>query len=129
MLSVDFDRNARVLRVTISGIFSSEDLEEIDRIAIEFAAREGQVRSILDYTDVEAFAVPESRLAQRARQPPIMQDQRVIVASRIVRGEHARAYGRHQREAGNTEATIVDTLAEAYAMLRLKKPRFEPVEC
>ena len=128
MLSLAHDRKHRVLRVTISGIFASGDMEEVDRRVIEFVAREGQVRCIFDYTDVEAFAVPESVMARRVQRPLIVREQRVIVASRIAGGEAARLYVRHQREDGQKEAAIVDSLEAAYALLRLRNPRFEPVE-
>jgi hypothetical protein len=128
MLSLAFDRKHRVLRTTSSGIFASQDIEELDRAVIEFVARQGQVRCIYDYTEVEALAVPESLMARRAQQPLIVREQRVIVASRVAGGEAARTYVRHQREAGQKEAAIVDTLEEAYRLLRIKNPRFEPVE-
>jgi len=127
MLSLAFDRRHRVLRVTVSGIFSSEDMEEMDNTMVEFVARHGQVRGIFDYTEVAAFAVPDSRLAERAQQPSVIQ-QRVVVASRVAAGERARTYARYRREAGQKEATIVASLDEAYALLGLRNPRFEPVE-
>ena len=127
MLSLAYDRTHRVLRVTISGIFASQDMEELDHVVIEFVARQGQVRCIYDYTDVEALAVPESLMARRAQRPLIVREQRVIVASRIASGEAARLYVRYEREAGQKEAAVVDSLDAAYALLRLKNPRFEPV--
>jgi hypothetical protein len=127
MLSLAFDRRHRVLRITVSGIFSSEDMEEMDNATVEFVARHGQVRGIFDYTEVAAFAVPDSRLAERAQQPSAIQ-QRVVVASRVSGGERARTYARYRREAGQREATIVGSLDEAYALLGLRNPRFEPVE-
>ena len=57
-----------------------------------------------------------------------MRGQRVIVAAQNAGGEAMRDYGRFQREAGLKEATLVDSLEEAYSLLRLKNPRFEPVE-
>jgi len=128
MLSLAFDRKNRVLRVTVSGIFASDEMAELDRVVIEFIARHGQMRGIYDYADVEAMAVPQTRLLQRAQQPAIMRGQRVIVASRVLGGEGARAYGRYQREAGEKEAAVVDTLEAAYRLLGLNHPRFEPVE-
>ena len=128
MLSLALDRKSRVLRVTVSGIFASDEMEELDHVVIGFIARHGQVRGIYDYTDVEAIAVPETRLMQRAQQPSIMRGQRVIVASRVLGGEGARAYGRYQREAGEKEAAVVDSLEAAYRLLGLNHPRFEPVE-
>lgn len=129
MLRLEFDRANRVLRVTVTGIFSSADMEDLDRVVIDALAREGQpMRGIYDYTDVEAFAVPMTRLVQRAQQPAIMRDQRVIVASRVQGGEGARAYGRAQRDNGEREAIVVRTLQEAYEVLDLKRPRFEPFD-
>lgn len=57
-----------------------------------------------------------------------MRDQRVIVASRIIGGDGARTYGRYQREAGEKDAAVVNSLEEAYAFLNLAEPLFEPVE-
>jgi hypothetical protein len=127
MLSLAFERRSRVLRITVSGIFASEDMAELDNTVVEFVARHGQVRGIFDYTEVAAFAVPDSRLAHRAQQPSAIQ-QRVVVASRVMAGERARTYGRYRREAGQREAAIVGSLDEAYALLGLRNPRFEPVE-
>jgi hypothetical protein len=126
MLSLAYDRRNRVLRVTASGILASEDLEELDRVVIGFVARHGQVRSIFDCSEVEAFALPESLMIQRAQQPLILHE-RVLVGSRAA-VDAVRLFRRHQREAGKKEATLVDSLDEAYAFLRLRKPRFEPVE-
>lgn len=78
-------------------------------------------------SDVEAFAVPHSRLVQRGQQPAIVRDQRVIIASRSLRGT-ARACGRCQREAGEKDAALVYSLDEAYEFLALRKPLFEPFE-
>ncbi len=127
MLSLEYDRKNRVLHVIVSGIYASEDMEELDRRLIEFVARHGQPRGIFDYSDVEILAIPDSRLVQRAQQPPIIVE-RVVIASRAVKGEGARAFARYRREAGVKESPIVDSLTEAYALLRLENPRFEPVE-
>lgn len=116
------------MRVTASGIFASEEMDAVDRAVIGFIARQGQVRAIYDYTAVEAVAVPQTRLMQRALQPAIVRDQRVIVASRVLGGDGARAFGRYQQEAGQKEAAVVDTLEAAYGLLGLNNPRFEPVD-
>lgn len=128
MLILAFDRKSRILRVTISGIFASEDLDELDRVTVEFVAHHGPVRGgIFDYSDVEAIAVPDSRLAERAQQPHAIQQQ-VVVVSRVMSEERARTYSRFRREAGQRESAIVGSLEEAYALLGLRNPRFEPVE-
>jgi hypothetical protein len=128
MLHLAIDRANRVLRVTVTGIFASDEMMELDRVVIDALACEGPMRGIYDYSDVEAFAVPTSRLVQRAQQPAILRDQRVIVASRVQGGEAARTYGRLQRETGEKEAVVVGTLEEAYRVLRLDRPHFEPFD-
>ena len=127
MLKLAFDRKNRVLQVTIFGIFASEDMDELENAVVEFVARHGQVRGIFDYSDVEAIAVPDSRLAERAQQPEAI-EHRVVVASRVLGGERARTYARYRREASQKHPVIVGSLAEAYAFLGLRNPRFEPVE-
>jgi hypothetical protein len=127
MLKLAFDRKSRVLQVTVFGIFGSEDLDELDNAVIEFVARHGPVRGIFDYSNVDAIAVPDSRLAQRAQQPEAI-EQRVVVTSRVMGGERARTYARYRREASQRHPVIVDSLAEAYDFLDLRNPRFEPVE-
>ncbi|MBS0523450.1 MAG: hypothetical protein JSS04_07410 [Proteobacteria bacterium] len=122
-----FDRKNRVLHVIVSGIFGSEDVDELDNVVVEFVARHGPVRGIFDYSDVDAIAVPDSRLAERAQQPSAI-EQRVVVASRVMGGARARAYQGYRREAGQRQAVIVDSLDEACAFLDLRNPRFEPVE-
>jgi len=127
MLRLAFDRKNRVLQVTVSGIFGSEDMDELDNIVVEFVARHGPVRGIFDYSDVDAIAVPDSRLAERAQQPQAIEE-RVVVASRVMGGTRARTYQGYRREAGQRQAVIVETLGEAYTFLDLRNPRFEPVE-
>jgi hypothetical protein len=127
MLRLAFDRKNRVLQVTVSGIFASEDMDELDNALVEFVAHHGQVRGIFDYSHVEAIAVPDSRLAERAQQPSTI-EQRVVVSSRVMGGERARTYAQYRHEAGHRSAVIVASLAEAYAFLGLRNPRFEPVE-
>jgi hypothetical protein len=126
MLSLAFDRKHRVLLVTVSGIFASEDLDEFDRKMLDFVAREGTVRTIIDYKSVQAMAVPETRLAQRAQQPLLLPD-RILVAPGEL-GATARAYGLLQQQAGRKQAAVVEVLEEAFALLGLRNPRFEPVE-
>ena len=127
MLRLAFDRKNRVLQVTVSGIFGSEDMDELDNSVVEFVARHGPVRGIFDYSDVDAIAVPDSRLAERAQQPQAIEE-RVVVASRVMGGARARTYQGYRREAGQRQAVIVETLGDAYAFLDLRNPRFEPVE-
>jgi len=40
MLTLTFDRKHRVLLATVSGIFTSEDLDEFDQAMLDFVVRE-----------------------------------------------------------------------------------------
>ena len=125
MLSLAFDRKHRVLLATVSGIFTSDDLDEFDREMLGFVAREGCVGAIIDYTHVQAMAVPETRLRHRAQQPLFLPDRILVAPSDL--GDMARAYAVQQREAGKKEPIVVETIEEALALLGLGNPRFEPI--
>ena len=57
-----------------------------------------------------------------------MRGLRILVAPAGASEGFGRSFGNQQRTAGNSQPMIVATLAEAYALLDLKNPNFEPVE-
>jgi hypothetical protein len=128
MFSLSFDSNHRVLLAQFEGILSSEDIRGLDKALAAFVAHRGLARGILDFTSVQANALPRSFLAWRARSPRILLDQqRVIVAPQQELHELACTYVTHQRNFGHLEGQVVRTLADAYLALNLKQPDFRPV--
>ncbi|UYN96127.1 MAG: hypothetical protein KIT25_04045 [Enhydrobacter sp.] len=127
MFTLWFERRQRVLLVRISGVMSSQDFETHDRNVLTFLAREGAVRGLYDFSAVDAVAVPISKVMQRGQAPSIIAD-RVIVAPRAAGEEFARTIRDQQRLAGHREPIIVPTLGEAYALLDLDNPLFEPID-
>jgi hypothetical protein len=129
VFTLAFERKHKVLLARFYGVFSSDDVAELDRAVIEFVARTGPVHGLLDFTGVEAMTVPMSKLVQRARQPPISPGyKRVFVIGSSQTQEFAREFAAHQASAGPSSPRIVATLEEAYTLLRLgKEPRFEPI--
>jgi hypothetical protein len=130
MFTLAYHRKHKVLLAHFSGVFSSEDIEEVDRAVIAFTAREGPSHGLLDFTEVEAVSVPLSRLVLRSQQPAISPGhQRVfVVGANLQALELARTFASQQALAGSSSVRIANTLEEAYALLRLgKEPRFKPV--
>jgi hypothetical protein len=129
VFTLAFDRKHRVLLARFSGVFSSQDIEELDREVIAVTAREGSSHGLLDFTGVEAVSVPMSRLLQRSRQPPFSPGyQRVFVVGDGPQAlEIARTFAAEQALAGAGNVQIVATLEEAYRLLGLgKHPKFDP---
>ena len=116
----------------VSGVLSSEDIAEHDRAVLLFLAglfaSERQVRGLYDFSEVEALAVPTSKITQRGQRPAIIDGERVVVAPPGAAGaEWAALLADQRRAAGLREPTIVATLEEAYRLLGLDNPQFDLV--
>jgi hypothetical protein len=128
MFTLAYEKRRKVL-ARLSGVFSSEDVAELDRAVIEFTARHGPAHGLLDFTELEAMSVPMSKLLKRAQQPPISPGyRRVFVVPESQAQEMAREFASQQTQAGSDGPQIVSTLEEAYRLLELgERPRFDPV--
>ncbi len=128
MFDLTFDRNHNVLLARFAGVFSSEDVESLDRTLTAFISRHGFARGIFDFSLVEANAAPQTFLAWHGRLPQILLGQeRVIVAPRQWSYELACAYAAQQRDFGNMEPQVVRSLGDACHLLRVERPDFQPV--
>jgi hypothetical protein len=129
MFTLAFEHTHRVLLVRYVGIFTPEDIVQLDRAVIEFVAQQGPVRGLLDFSNVEAFAVSHTLLVERGRLVAIMpSEERVIVAPNAEIYDLARGYASRQRDFGNLEPRVVMSLWDAYRLLGLNAPDFQPVE-
>jgi len=131
MFTLSFDRGHRVLMARVGGIFASNDMSHLDDAVIRFLSRQHDdsgVRGIYDFTDVQAIAVPASKFVERGLRPPIVRGLRILVAPAGASEGFGRSFGNQQRTAGNSEPMLVATLSEAYAVVGLESPNFEPVE-
>ena len=128
MFILAFDGKHKVLKSTIVGVLSSDLLREWDQAIVGFTSREGPNHSLIDYSRVEAIAVPLSRLASRGRQPQISPGwERIIVAPRTDLMEWASIFSAYQSAAGNRPPIVVASMEEAHRVLGLTDPVFEPV--
>lgn len=129
MFSLFFERRHRVLMARITGVLSSEDIATHDRVVLRFLAGKDGVRAIYDLSNVEALAVPASKIAHRGQRPAIVTGHRIVVSSSAGGAEFVRIIADEQRTAGLAEPTIVPTLEQAYAQMNLGKDAvFEPVD-
>jgi hypothetical protein len=128
MFNLSFESGHRVVLAQFAGVLSSEDIKGLDKALAAFVARHGLARGILDFSSVQANAVPRSFLIWRARLPQILLGQeRIIVAPQQEIYELACAYAAQQRDFGNIQGQIVRTLGDAYLALDLKQTDFRPV--
>jgi hypothetical protein len=129
MFALAVDRKHNVLLGQFSGIFSSDDIAESDAAFMAFNAREGSAHVIVDFNRLEAWAVPASKLAQRARHPVFSPGfRRVYVIQRPDFQAALRTFVVGQENAGIDPMLIVPTYEEALAVLDIVDPDFQPVE-
>ncbi|CAN5727886.1 hypothetical protein BH10PSE6_BH10PSE6_41640 [soil metagenome] len=128
MFILAFDSKHKVLKSTIVGVLSSDLLREWDQAVVGVTSRQGSNHGLIDFSQVEAIAVPLSRLASRGRQPQISPGwERVIVAPRRDLVEWSSTFSEYQSAAGSRPPIIVASMEEAHRVLGLIDPVFEPV--
>jgi len=128
MFILAFDGRNRILKTTIVGVLSSDLLSAWDQAIVGFIALHGPSHGLIDFSQVEAIAVPLSRLAIRGRQPPICPGwERIIVAPRPDLVDWVNVFNEFQSLAGHRPLVIVPSIDEAHRVLGLTDPVFEPV--
>jgi hypothetical protein len=128
MFILAFDGKHKVLKSTIVGVLSSDVLSALDQAVVGFTALHGPSHGLIDFSQVDAIAVPLSRLASRGRQPPINPGwERIIVAPRTDLAEWARTFSEYQSSAGHHPPFIVASMEEAHRVLGLTDLAFELV--
>lgn len=103
MFTLSFEHLRRVLCLKFTGLLTNEDLDAIDPALVCVAGAQSvaspAVRCLYDMSEIQAIAVPQSRFIERASKPAIGDLTRIVVA----------------------------TLADAYALLDVVVPCFEPL--
>jgi hypothetical protein len=124
-----FERRHKVLLTRLSGTFDEDDITALYAAAKRMMTREGPaLRSLQDFSAVQAVDVQLARIAQHGwRRQVVPGRQRVMVVPQPEYQDMARMFVAYQRIADHEEPLIVRTLEEAYALLDLKDPRFEPI--
>jgi hypothetical protein len=128
MLTVLFEARHQVILVRYAGMFTGDDLSELDLMARAFVERQSPAASIVDLSQICRIYVPTQHVVALACRPPVMLDAtRVYV---VAPGEPfglVRLYATHQELAGFKPPQIVRTMAEAQHVLHIDDPHFEPL--
>ena len=88
-----YERSHRVLRAKAAGVVATQDLLDLEAELIGFLAREETsdqpaIRGLYDFSDVEAFAVPQTKAAERGNRPSILRGLRDVGDAGLVEIEH-----------------------------------------
>lgn len=124
------DRRHKVLLTRLSGTFSEKDIAALYAAAERMYALEGaSLRSLQDFTGVKGVDVQVGQIAQHGWRPQVVPGrQRVMVVPQPEFQAIARMFVAYQNIADHEAPHIVRSLDEAYALLGLEKPQFEPLE-
>ena len=132
MFTSSFDRRHGIARLKFAGLLTHDDLDMIDPVLVDMAggahgALGSPIRCLYDMTEVSAVMVSQKRFQERASKPAIGNMMRIVVAPPWA-GEH---FGESYRSArgvwAHDQPTIVESLDEAYALLGVVLPDFEPL--
>lgn len=131
MVSHSFASAVGILRLTFSGVFTTEDLQTVDPLLVEYVAAGRlaglETRSLFDMTRIEALGVPQSRFAERASKPAIGDTMRVVVAPAWAAAEFGQSYRNARSVWPHRQPIVVRNMAEAYAILGVTGMEFDPV--
>jgi hypothetical protein len=124
-----FDRNRKVLLVRFGRALTRQALESMVQVAREFAAVHGNCDGIVDFSAVEKLDLDVAYLRAYGGSPRVMAGaRRILVAPDDEMFGVARLYGLHQSNSQGEEPMVVRNLREAYDLLGLKDPEFQPFE-
>lgn len=131
MLALSFERLRRILCLRFTDLLTNDDLDAIDLALLRTAAEHGtgdrDIRCLYDMTEIRAIAIPQSRFAERASKPAIGDLMRVVVAPPWAGDGFGESYRSARCVWPHAQPIIVGTLVEAYALLGIAIPRFEPL--
>jgi len=127
-----FERSHRVLWAKACGVIATQDLLDLDVELIAFLAREETtdrppIRGLYDFSRASAFAVPQTKAAERGNRRALLRGQRVIVPSQVTACGLMEVFVQGQSQAGDSHLAVAESIDEAHALLGLDAPRFEDI--
>jgi hypothetical protein len=126
----DFDVTNGILRCRLNGRVNDEALSDFFRIGAEHAVRTHPGAGVVDLSEVTSFEVSASTLQHLAKAAPVLDDPDL---RRVVIAPSPEIYGmmrmfEMQGEQKRPNLHVVRTEREAWAILAVRKPRFEPLK-
>ena len=126
----EFDPVNGILRGRIEGPVTDQSIKEFYGRAGQYVARVHPRGGLMDFSGVTSFDVSSETIRQLAHQAPALPDPAL---PRVVIAPSGLTYGllrMFQAVGGSTRPNlqVVRTQEEAYELLGLQAPRFEPLE-
>ncbi|SRR6266852_3589574 len=125
----EFDSENRLLRGKFEGLVTDQIITEFYANAGEYVARTLPRAAIIDFSAVTSLVVASSTMFILARSTPVLEDDKTI---RVIIAPGQQAFGISRifqilGESTRPSLRLVRSQEEAFAMLGIQDPRFEPV--
>lgn len=125
---LDFDARNNILRLTLQRFVTEAALLEAYATVARYVASHGPCRAIADTSRVTMFEVSSDAIRELTRSSPAIPrgHMRVIVAPLDFMYGMARMF-QLLSESTRPDLHVVRTIEEAYRLLRIESPEFDPV--
>jgi hypothetical protein len=127
--TIDFDKANRILRARFEGKVTDDELREVYRFGQENVTRFDPQAGITDFSGVTTVAFSSQTMRDLARTKPIMTDpSRPVVF--VAPSQHLFGMARMfelQGAESRPNLHVVRTAEEAYQVLNIQQPHFDPV--
>ena len=124
-----YDSGRNILLTRFRGVLNEENLEALTDTVRRFVQQHGPCHGLLDYTDVTGIDLSPSLVVQRAERKSISHGMvRVFVAPSDLNYAWCRMFQITQDVTHDDKPFVVRTMQEAYDILGIDTPNFEPVE-
>lgn len=126
----DFDSANRILRCRLSGQVNDEILKDFFQAGSQNAIRAQPSAGVVDLSEVTSFNVSTPAIKALARSAPVLHDPEL---RRVVIAPSPGIYGMMRMFEMEGEATrpglqVVRSEREAWAILAVRNPKFEPLD-
>ncbi|MGH9689405.1 MAG: hypothetical protein ACRD5K_20260 [Candidatus Acidiferrales bacterium] len=128
--SFDFDLANGILRCQLSGNVTDQELKQFFRVGAGLAVRVHPAAGVIDLTEVNSFDVSTQTIRELSRVEPVLRDpdlRRVVIAPSPDTFGMMRMFELEGQDI-RPEIHVVRTEKEAWAILAVENPRFQPLQ-
>ncbi len=128
--SFDFDLANGILRCRLEGLVTDEILKEFFRLGAAFAVRSRPAAGIIDLSKVTLFEVSAKVLRELSKVPPVLPEpglRRIVIAPSPDVYGMMRMFELEGQEI-RPDIHVVRSEKQAWAILGVENPRFEPLK-
>jgi hypothetical protein len=126
----DFDPNNRILRSRLIGDVTDEVLKDFFRVGAQHAVRTQPKAGVVDLSRTTSFEVSARVIRELAKSPPLL---KYADLARVIIAPSVETYGMMrmfeiEAESARPNILVVRTEREAWAILSVTNPRFQPLD-